>query len=66
MTATTLQFLRLPDVVSRVGLKRACIYALAAAGQFPKPIKLSERCSAWLSSEVEEWMSERVAKSRAA
>ena len=29
--------------------------------EFPKQLKVSEKASAWLASEVEAWMNERVA-----
>lgn len=56
--------LRLPDVRKKTGLSRSQIYRLEALGQFPKRIKLSERASAWVESEIEDWLTERIAKSR--
>jgi prophage regulatory protein len=53
--------LRMPDVVVKVGLKRSTIYALAKQGLFPSPIKLNSRASAWLESQLDEWLRERVA-----
>lgn len=53
--------LRMPDVVAKVGLKRATIYALAKQGLFPSPIKLGSRASAWLENQVDDWLRERVA-----
>jgi prophage regulatory protein len=55
--------IRLPDVEAKVGLKRSTIYALAKQGQFPAPIKLGARASAWLESSVDDWLRERVAAS---
>jgi prophage regulatory protein len=48
------------------GLSRSSAYRLAKEGQFPKLIKLSERSSGWLRSEVEAWLAARVAASRKA
>lgn len=31
---------------------------------FPKPIKLSENCTAWNAAEIEQWAQARVAASR--
>lgn len=53
--------LRLPEVVERTGLPRDSVYRLAAQGKFPKPLKLSERSSGWLESEVESFIQNRVA-----
>lgn len=52
--------LRLSGVKSRTGLGRSHIYALAARGEFPKPVKLGERASAWVESEVTEWVRSRI------
>jgi len=40
-------------------MTRDSIYRLARAGQFPAPRKLSERSSAWLETEVREWIESR-------
>ena len=58
------QFLRLPAVCLRTGLKRSQLYRLMAGGQFPKPIKLAERSAAWLDSDVDAWQKTRIAASR--
>lgn len=56
---------RLPDVQRMTGLGRSQIYALAKVERFPRPVKLSERCSAWVEGEVAAWIAERIAASRA-
>ena len=60
------RFLRLRDVLARVPLSRSRLYELAAANppRFPKPIKLSDRASAWNSDEIEAWLDARIAESR--
>jgi len=55
---------RLRNVCERTGLSRSQIYSLAARGKFPRPIKLSERASGWPSTEVDEWIEERIRESR--
>lgn len=55
------RLMRVADVVTLTGMKRSSIYRLAAAGRFPKPLKLTERCSAWRESQVRLWIAERVA-----
>jgi len=52
--------LRLAEVQKRIGLCRSRIYQLIEAGKFPKQIKLSERASGWLESEINEWIEERI------
>lgn len=60
------RLLRLPEVQRLTGLGRSQIYALASKGCFPKPLKLSERCSAWIEQEVQTWIGERVASANRA
>ena len=55
------KFMRISDVQSISGLSRSQIYVLVSRGEFPKQVKVSEKASAWLASEVEAWMNERVA-----
>jgi len=57
-----MSFLKLHGVTAKTGLSRSHLYALAKAGQFPKPVKLSERSSAWVESEVNEWIEDRIAE----
>lgn len=52
--------LRLAGVESRTGLKRSTIYKLIQERKFPKPIRLTERCVAWNSLAVDEWIQQRI------
>jgi len=58
-TAYTL--LRLPQVKARTGLSRSEIYRRVIAGNFPAPVKLGERASAWPEHEISAWCLARVA-----
>ena len=53
---------RLPATMARTGLKRSNVYALVAAGCFPRPVKLSKRSSAWIVKEVDSWIAGRIAE----
>lgn len=59
------RFIRWPEVQQRVGLCRSQCHALAMQGKFPKPIKLvpNGRASAWLESQINQWIAERAAAS---
>ena len=59
---TSKKFIRLHVVIQLTGYRRSAIYEKMAAGTFPKPVKLGPRAIAWLSSEVESWMEERIAE----
>jgi len=54
------RLLRLREVIKRTGLSRSAIYLAIQRGLFPKQIKLSLRSAAWLESEVEQWIAQRV------
>jgi prophage regulatory protein len=53
-------FLRLPQVEAIVGLKKSSIYKLVKSGQFPAPVKLSRKASAWPSDEVDDWQQRQI------
>lgn len=57
-----LRYIRLREVCARVGLKQSTVYRLIELGRFPKQIKLSERASAWIESEIEDFMMARIAE----
>jgi prophage regulatory protein len=58
------RLLRLPDVMRLTGLSRSTIYHLASTLDFPKPVKLGNRVSAWVACEVTEWIDCRVTQTR--
>ena len=63
---TALTILRRKQVEARTGLSRSTIYArLREGGDFPKPIQLGAQSVGWLESEIDAWLRERIAASRA-
>lgn len=60
----TRKFLRLPEVIGLVGIKRTAIYERIKAETFPAPIKLGARAVVWDSLEIEKWQEEQVQESR--
>lgn len=56
-----MNMLRLPQVLARTGLSRSTTYAMVAAGEFPKPVKLGRRAIGWIETEVDDWIAERGA-----
>ena len=54
------KILRLPEVISRTGYKRSNIYQFMNLGDFPKSVQLGPRAVAWLSSEIDQWIDDRV------
>lgn len=49
------RFLRLKEVLAICGKSRSSVYEAIKKGDFPKPVKLSGRSSAWIKGEVEQW-----------
>jgi prophage regulatory protein len=62
--SSTIRLLRLKATKDKTGLGRDSIYRGGRDGWFPKPIKISERATGWLESEVDAWIESRVAASR--
>jgi prophage regulatory protein len=57
----TLMLERLAKVKARTGLSRSEIYRRIAAGDFPRPVKLGERASAWESGEIDRYIAGLIA-----
>lgn len=53
--------LRLQNVMDRTGFKRSKLYALAAEGKFPRPVRI-EGCAVWRKSEIDNWITARLAE----
>ncbi|EIX4508428.1 AlpA family transcriptional regulator [Escherichia coli] len=56
--------IRLSEVMRRTGYGRAWIYRLISLGRFPKPVKIGSRSVAFIESEVDEWINQRIDASR--
>ncbi len=50
------RLLRLPEVMSRVGLRRSAIYQRMSEGRFPKCRTLGPKCSVWVEAEINAWI----------
>jgi prophage regulatory protein len=59
-----LTFLRRGEVEARVGFRRSFLYALIAAGQFPRPVRIGRRAVAWVSEDIDQWIEARIRESR--
>ena len=54
------RYLRRPLVEEITSMKRSTLYAAIQRGDFPAPVKITARTSAWLASEVVAWMEARA------
>ena len=59
-TRQLIRILRLPEVMNRVGLKRAAIYLYVKQGSFPKQVNLGVRAVGWLEHEIDAWVNARI------
>lgn len=60
--ATTARLERLAQVLQRTTLSRAKLYRLMQLNQFPRPVRIGLRNSAWLSTEVDDFIENCIAK----
>jgi prophage regulatory protein len=61
-------FLRLADLINRdsernrpplIPVSAATLWRWVKRGLFPRPVKLSERVTAWRAEDVQQWMSQQ-------
>ena len=52
------RFIRVPDVLNRVGFSRTTLYERIKEGNFPDRVKIGPRCVAFVESEIDEWIEE--------
>jgi predicted DNA-binding transcriptional regulator AlpA len=45
-------FLRWPQVQSIIPVSKTCQWEGVRSGRFPKPVKLSPRCTAWRAEDI--------------
>lgn len=58
-----MRLLSLEDIHARgISFSRPHIYDLISNGKFPKPVKIGSRKNAWLESEIDQWIMDRVAQ----
>ena len=55
------RIIRSSELPKFTGLRRTQIDALIKRGQFPQPVKLSERRKGWLEAELVSWQQSRIA-----
>jgi len=58
------RFIRLKEVLAICGKSRSSVYEAIKKGEFPAPIKLQGRSSAWIKSEILQWAEGCIRASR--
>ena len=56
-----MRLIKLPEVVRMTGVPESSVYWRISKGEFPRPIKIGERASAWKSDDIEAWIAAKVA-----
>lgn len=56
--------IRRPEVLQRCGISNTTLHRLIHADDFPAPIQLGPRAVAWVESEINEWIEQRIEASR--
>jgi prophage regulatory protein len=46
-------FLRLPQILALFPISRSAFWAGVKSGKYPRPVKLSERCTAWKVEDIQ-------------
>ena len=59
------RLIRRKEVQAKTGLCTSSIYALMKKGDFPQSLQISIRRVAWIESEVDQWISDRIASHKA-
>ncbi len=55
-----MKVLKAKQVAEEINVSVPQVYKLVSLGRFPKPIKLGERGSGWLTSEIDAWLQLKV------
>lgn len=56
--------IRLNEVQRRTGYSKAWIYRLMSQKRFPTSVKIGTRAIAFVESEIDEWINDRIEESR--
>lgn len=54
------RLLRRPEVEKRTGLTTSRLYEMLGGGDFPKSVPIGPFAVAWVESEVDQWISDRI------
>lgn len=52
------------EVLARTALANSTLYRLMNAGDFPQSVSIGPRAVAWVETEVEDWIEQRIAAGR--
>jgi len=55
-----MRLIKLKEVIEKTSLGRSTIYEFMTKGRFPKQVSLGAKSVAWLESEVDDWIMDRI------
>lgn len=55
-----MRLIKLKEVIQKTSLGRSTIYEFMTKGTFPKQVSLGVKSVAWLESEVDDWIMDRI------
>lgn len=58
------EFIKIAEVRKMTGLSTSTIYERMMDGSFPRQVKLGPRAVAWVKSDVQAWIKERIGSAR--
>lgn len=59
-TENKVRLIRRAEVMERVGLSKSSIYKRMTAQQFPKPVSIGGGRVAWVESDINNWIDQRL------
>ena len=65
MAESALRILRDKQVTAKTGLGTSSRYALMSRGEFPRPVRLSEKAVGWPEHVIDNWIEGRIKASEA-
>ncbi|TMO22379.1 AlpA family transcriptional regulator [Pseudoalteromonas sp. S4741] len=55
-----MRLIKLKEVMAKTSLGHSSIYKFISEGTFPKQVSLGAKSVAWVESEVDEWIMEKI------
>ncbi|MGK0269588.1 MAG: prophage regulatory protein [Cocleimonas sp.] len=55
-----MKLIKLKEVMACTGLGRSSIYKFMSENRFPKHVSLGDRAVAWVESEIQDWILDKI------
>ena len=55
-----MRLIKLKTVMDKTGMAKSTIYKYMEAGEFPENVKLTTRSVAWVESEINQWILDKM------